>query len=443
MATKKTEHTLQDLIADEQLRPIMEKLQNSIIELATVITQKIVYNVFQNINVSTPVKPNSATVKKITQTQKTTRRKRTSDWSQKTNSAIYSALNHRRKKQQDIEPELLAEIQKRFPTYNPETKTIVRRSTKLTNWPNMTKRQLRTARSSRMKAGQPLEPGLVAELQKHFPNYDSATNKFIHKKINWAEKSKKSLQNAINYRKSHGQKIPSEITNALAEKSQKKTTIRTDWSDVPRQNLRAAYHYRKKHNMPIEPKLNAALSTAFPSYDATAQKFTGKRTRPSRTVVAQKAITKPADPVIATGVTKTKIQNPSEIPVYIEYVKSDLHGAYNNVYVNGTRVLTNHYNTDIKLLFDGTLLAIHGIITDNHDFPKRPIWQVYDTELKSKISLQKQKFSGYNIHATNISERDDALYLNLSNRCTAIIKRDRIIKEAGPKRFIITRQKTK
>lgn len=443
MATEKTEYTLQDLIADEQLRPIMEKLQNSIIELATIITQKIVYNIFENINVSAPIKTAPIAVKKITQTQNPPRRKRITNWSQKTNYAIYSALNYRKRKKQDIEPELLTEIQRRFPTYNPETRAIVRRSTKLTDWTNMTKAQLRTARNNRAKANLPLEPELVAELQKRFPNYDSATNKFIRKKINWSTKSKKSLQNAINYRKSRGQKIPSEITNALAEKSQKKNTIRTDWSNVSRQNLRAAYYHRKKRNMPIEPELNAALSATFPGYDTTTQKFTGKRTRKKQADITQKPIAKTADPVIASGGQKTKIQNPNEIPVYIEYVKSDLHGAYNNVYLNGKRILTNHYNTNIKLLFDGTLLAIHGIITDNRDFPKKPIWQIYDTNLKPRIALQKQKFSGYNIHATNISERDDALYLNLSNRCTAIIKRDRTIKEAGQKRFIITQQKTK
>ena len=103
----------------------------------------------------------------------------------------------------------------------------------------------------------------------------------------------------------------------------------------------------------------------------------------------------------------------------------------------------NLENAFVILTITQVQLAIHGIITDNRDFPKKPIWQIYDTNLKPRISLQKQKFSGYNIHATNITERDDALYLNLSNRCTAILKRDRTIKDAGQKRFIISQQKTK
>ncbi|MDO4423902.1 MAG: hypothetical protein Q4C08_03860, partial [Pseudomonadota bacterium] len=223
----------------------------------------------------------------------------------------------------------------------------------------------------------------------------------------------------------------------------KKPSKKTDWSQTPAVNLRAAYYHRKKHNLPIEPELNAALSAAFPGYDTATQKFTGKRTHKTVPATANQPIEKTTEQVIAQTIPETKSQNPNEISVYIEYVKSDLHGAYNNVYLNGKRILSNHYNTNIKLLFDGALLAIHGIITDNRDFPKKPIWQIYDTNLKPRISLQKQKFSGYNIHATNITERADALYLNLSNRCTAILKRDRTIKDAGQKRFIISQQKTK
>ncbi len=413
MTTKKTEYTLQDLGTDEQVHSIMEKLQNSIMELATVITQKIVYNIFENINVSVPVKTAPATAKKITQTQPTARTKRTIDWSQKTDSAVYSALNHRRNKNQDIEPELLAEIQKRFPTYNPETKSITRRNTKLTDWPNMTKQQLRTALNNRRAKGAPIDPALITELQKHFSNFNPATLTFTRKK-----------------------------------------KTRTDWSNTSKPNLRAAYHYRLRHNMPIEPELNAALSVAFSGYDNTTQKFTGKREK-RKTNQKQDQTTKP---MVIAQTTKTIVKKQSqpiaqkcdvakktnnEIPVYIKYVKSDLHGAYNDVYINGTKILSNHYDTEIKLLLDNTLLAIHGIITDNRNFPQKPIWQIYDTSLRSRISLQKQKFSGYNIHATSITEEQDSLRLNLSNRSIALLKRDRIIKEAGNKRFIIVTEKTK
>lgn len=133
----------------------------------------------------------------------------------------------------------------------------------------------------------------------------------------------------------------------------------------------------------------------------------------------------------------------SEIPVYVEYVKSDLHGPYNNVYINGKKVLSNHFNTQLELLIDGTLLGIHGIVTDDKNLPQSPIWLVYDTSAHLRISQHIQKFSGYQVHAKKITERPDGLHMDLSNRSTATLKRDRILKEANNKRFIIQKEKTK
>jgi len=133
----------------------------------------------------------------------------------------------------------------------------------------------------------------------------------------------------------------------------------------------------------------------------------------------------------------------SEIPVYVEYVKSDLHGTYNNVYINGKKVLSNHFDTQLELLIDGTLLGIHGIVTDDKNLPQSPIWLIYDTSAHLRISQHMQKFSGYQVHAKKISERPDGLRMDLSNRSTATLKRDRILKEANNKRFIIKHEKNK
>ncbi len=428
------------LTAEERIEQAIKNLKCCINDLITAISEKVIHDIIQKNLSAIPQEQPAPTQPK----KKTKYRKRTTNWAEKSDYALYSALNSRRKAGKEIEQELDAELQKRFPTYNPKTCTITRRSTRITDWANATNQQLHTALNNRRTNGVQIEPALIIELQKRFPNFDPTTMTFVRKKTDWSKKSKKSIQNAIAYRTSRGLEIPAEITSALAEYNDtKKTHITTDWSHTPAANLRAAYYYRQKRNMPIEPELNKALSLAFPGYDATAQKFTGKRPHKTSTATANQTIEKTTEPVITQILPEKKSQNPNEISVYTEYVKSDLHGAYNNVYLNGKRILTNHYNTNIKLLFNDTLLAIHGIITDNRDFPKKPIWQIYDTNLKSRISLQKQKFSGYNIHANNITERDDGLYLTLSNRCIAIIKRDRIIKEAGNKHFIIIQQKTK
>lgn len=129
--------------------------------------------------------------------------------------------------------------------------------------------------------------------------------------------------------------------------------------------------------------------------------------------------------------------------VQVHTVKATLNGPYNNIYVNGKKILSNHIGTEIKLMFNDTLLAIHGIVTDNPNLPQIPTWQIYDTNLRSRISNGKQKFSGYNIHSKQISEIPDGLRIELSNRSTAIIKAERIIKEAGQKKFIYLPEHTK
>ena len=623
-------YILDNLLDDETISKSVKKLQDAITELSIVISKKIAYSIAQD----TPIlisENQSPTPEQNTQ-KKT--RKRKINWAESPNHAISCALSQRRKSGRDIEPELLAEIQKRFPSYNPETKKITRRSTRITDWKNATPEQVRAARIYRRATTQTLEPGLIAALQKLFPNYDAATDTFT-KKAEWSTKTKKQLQNAVSSRKKRNKDIPTELATALAEKSTPcKKTTRTDWTNAPKLQLRAAYYYRIKNKQPIEQSLNDALIAAFPGYNPATQQFTGIRQK-IKTIPVNKSISVPerlfplysvktpgekyilrfnnnktetnlliagAKPyevclidtvsklaVIRKTINETKFalyiinyktgkiipetksgiatvlyspathelfarkhrdtinpqwkicpdksavqvinaptdlpqiaasqikkstvllidknsncsthpllilgdfdkndeqnqtinqmltaaknaiadapkQKPDntvktntptirevatiptapktteEIPVYIEHVKSDLQGAYNNVYINGKKVLTNHYGTKTKLLFDNTLLAIHGIITDNHDFPQKPIWQIYDTSLKSRISLQKQKFSGYNIHATAINERNDDLQIALSNRCVATLKRDRIIKEARNKRFYIAQQKTK
>ena len=143
--------------------------------------------------------------------------------------------------------------------------------------------------------------------------------------------------------------------------------------------------------------------------------------------------------------TKSEPKSENDLVVTIKPVRTTLDGTYNNVFVNGKKILSNHFNTEIKLLVDDTILAIHGIVTDNQSLPRTPIWQVYGTDLRSRVSLHKQKFSGYNIHAKHIAETADGLRIELSNRCSCLLKTQRLLNEAGKKRFItdqtITKQK--
>lgn len=146
--------------------------------------------------------------------------------------------------------------------------------------------------------------------------------------------------------------------------------------------------------------------------------------------------------------TQTKGRNthssaPNSILVSVDPVKTDLMGTYSNIYINGHKILSNHFDTEIKLLFDGTLLGIHGTVTDKDNLPTSPIWMIYDTTLRSRINLNVQTFGGYQIHAKDIKETSDGLQISLSNRSIALLKYERIVKQAGQKRFVLTNQKEK
>lgn len=703
MAEKNTiniNYILDNLMNDPAVSAAVKKLQDTITELSMAVTQKITYDVIQNTALKIQKKIKTQTKKpqvhkpitnwsNATEIQLRaarlnrrrngrplepdlvaelqarfpnydapsdtfthTKRTRTKEyWIKKSDAALYSALRERRTRGHDIEPELSAALSERFTTFNPETKSIKRRSTKHTNWANTTEKQLKVARLNRRRDGQPLEPDLIAELQARFPNYDAQTDTFIITEIDWSKQSKKSLQTAINYRKRTGQIIPTEMTVALEQKrTDNRRKTRTDWSNASNQNLRMAYYYRITRKLQIEPSLNAALAAAFPGYDATTQTFTGKhhhtthtkditqktntetsktverllplysvptingnyalhfnngktdktllkaasqpfevclinkkshlaiirkiyntkkfalyvinykkgeliqQTKPGVAIISYSptthelytkqhrdipsqvhcihpdtAVSRPlmlpselpkimaaqikketilieengnvsAHPLLTLGnydendaqnetinqiltlaheriikfeqkqvqITKTEIKQPepqdkapvtatpkktieepdqqrkiTTIPVYIEHVKSNLMGAYNNVYLNGKKILSNHFDTKIKLLLNDTLLGIHGIVTDNPDLPQTPIWMIYDTCMQSRIGKHMQKFSGYQVYAKNIIETNDGLRMDLSNRCTTILKRDRITKLAANKRFTIATEKTK
>lgn len=164
----------------------------------------------------------------------------------------------------------------------------------------------------------------------------------------------------------------------------------------------------------------------------------------SQTTETVAASITPEQPAQRTpSVPKKATTDTNQLSVTLEPVKTTLEGTYNNVYVNDKKILSNHFGTEIKLLMDNTILAIHGIVTDNHELPRTPIWQIYDPDLRSHIPLRKQKFSGYNIHAKSVKETAEGLQIELSNRCSCLLKTERLLKEAGSKRFFIKDEHTR
>lgn len=151
-------------------------------------------------------------------------------------------------------------------------------------------------------------------------------------------------------------------------------------------------------------------------------------------------------PVVATpvGISNIEIKEEikyKEIVVTVKHVKTTLDGVYSNVFVNGRKLVSNHIDTKIQLFGDGRILGIHGTVTDNISFPTRPMWLVYDTDLKLRAPQRKDSFSDYNVYVYNVGVAVNGLYLDVSNKSKVFLDMERIKKQAGDKRFVIGKEK--
>lgn len=127
--------------------------------------------------------------------------------------------------------------------------------------------------------------------------------------------------------------------------------------------------------------------------------------------------------------------------VTLKHVKTTLEGVYNDVWINGRKVLSNHINTTLKTFGGGVILGVHGIVTDDKRFPLKPIWMVYDTSLKLRVPDRKQAYSDYNIQVMNVLDCGNKIRLDLSNKSNLFLDMDRVIKNAVGKRFLIAKEK--
>lgn len=158
-------------------------------------------------------------------------------------------------------------------------------------------------------------------------------------------------------------------------------------------------------------------------------------------ILTEPVIVTPAiKPDITVKETEIKYKN---LVVTIEPVKLTLDGAYNNVYINGKKLLNNHVNTSVKVLCDGTLLAIHGVVTDNRNYPTTPLWFLYDTELRFRLPEKKQCLSDYYVYIKNILDAGNVIKAELSDKTTYLIDAERMKKKADNKRFVIGKNKDK
>ena len=193
--------------------------------------------------------------------------------------------------------------------------------------------------------------------------------------------------------------------------------------------------------------MNEELAKRFKKYDSETRTFVKQKD------LAQKAKenidnhdSKNATVIIPSAHTvealpKTEKEPYQKIIVEIKPIKMTLEGAYNDVFINGRKILKNHINTEVQLFCEDTILGIHGIISGNKYYPESPIWLIYDTNIQQRPPEQKNIITKHNILVKKIYNYPEEIRLELDNRAIVILKNEKMKKIAELRRFVLDKQK--
>lgn len=397
-------------------------------------------------------------------------RRVTTDWTQSSDNTLRSMYYYYRKKDGVISDALNAELVQRFPTYSADTQTFgnnmvtkrKRSSNPNKQWDQCKDMSLRRAYSFYKKQGRALPDGLHAELTRRFPGYNPETqtfNKTVIRKDDgrrdWTRATDKTLRIMHYYYNKRGNGIPDELNAELGRRF-----AGYDMTTHTFGNKRArATTAKAPQTNPTQPTVvtrAAPSKPVAPVKQPTVERDAGKKSEtpvvaPVRPVVPERVAAKPVDaaPVLKPAVVqKTAQPKPAarptiELTVTLKPVKMTLQGTYNDVYINGKRVLHNHVDTELKTFLGGTILGVHGIVTDDPGLPARPVWMVYNTDLVPNKWVGKDKFSGYNVYVSKIGEGADVLRLIASNRAQILLELEKYQKLAAGRIFAIKEEKTK
>ncbi len=91
---------------------------------------------------------------------------------------------------------------------------------------------------------------------------------------------------------------------------------------------------------------------------------------------------------------------------------------YNDVFVNGQRIIQSHYNTSFKIFMNGKILGVRGR-KGNEMAPMEPWkWRLFDTK------LDEQMFKSTDAYVVAISEENYGIKLRFNNgRFTTLMSR--------------------
>ncbi len=384
------------------------------------------------------------------------KKERAVSWKKSTDIALRAAVGYRKGHNLPIEPELEHELIKRFPGYDAKTQMFTgkggRRFCK-TGFYRLSDIVLRNMFYYRKRHALSIEPELEQELVKRFPGYDAKTHSFVAKKVrvvDWSTRSNEALRTMFYYRKKHGLPIEPDLEQELIKRfpgydAKTKTFGRRppkkiNWAKLKDTSLRVLFGRRKSQGLPIEPDLEQELIKRFPGYDVKTKTFIGQLGKKKKEVKSDNVVTRNVEHPSATE--KTIEYQPEENSLVVSVRAAAKRPGYNNIYVNGNRILAHHKNTEIKIMFDGALLGVRGIFSSDYNFPDAPVWQVYDTQLQPKIVFGNgQKYGGYSPFSRNIYENQAGLRIDLSNRAQWFFKADAIRRNAMGRKFVMEKVK--
>ena len=388
-------------------------------------------------------------------------KEKTKDWSKHSDATLRRERNRRKQKGLPIEDSLNEELAKRFPNYNKETRCFGKNIKRIrnTDWSKSSDSGLRTVYKNRKTKGLPIEDSLNEELAKRFDNYDKERKAFTPRqksKKDWCKYSDMGLRNIYYSRKRESLPIEDSLNEELAKrfpgydpktKTFKRNKKAIDLSKSSDNRIRNTYYSRKKAGKPIEDSLNEELAKRFKKYDSETRTFVKQK---DLTQKAKENIdnhdSKNATVIIPSAHTvealpKTEKEPYQKIIVEIKPIKMTLEGAYNDVFINGRKILKNHINTEVQLFCEDTILGIHGIISGNKYYPESPIWLIYDTNIQQRPPEQKNIITKHNILVKKIYNYPEEIRLELDNRAIVILGNEKMKKIAELRRFVLDKQK--
>ena len=558
MSQKFLENLFEKLLADKCVRDAVEKLRHNANELAAFIAQQIstcaINETLANASDVAPTHPQP--VASPTETP----RRRATDWHASSDATLRAVVHYRKKNSLPIEPELNSELSVRFPGGDATTQKFTRarpanKSVKsdvttekshrqrVTDWHASSDATLRAAVYYRKKNNLPIEPELNSELSSRFPGWDATTQKFTRARPVTATPEKTVKKTVKKTAVTPGPKITGALVplyssvcgdskfslffdngvsrNLILSRAGEPYElclfdIKTNYAVVRKicdagqsrlyvidcasgnivpetktgvsyvcwssgshdlftlqktDSLRSGWHLMEHGRIarpvviPARAKMirAGAIGNETILLDVNGMAHVGNMLRlsdfsgasnqndaikkimfkPEVPEMPLPEIAAPAPEPVATQpvVTDSPVAAPSAdqlLRITVKPVRTTLQGTYNNIMVNGRKILSNHFDSEIKLLSDDTVLAIRGIVTDDKSLPETMQWRVYYADLTSAVPSVKQSYSSYNAHARAVHQMPDGgIRIDMSNRSSVFPKVDRIRKIANGRRFVL------